>query len=121
MMMWRRVVRSVRWRGSMRLRRRSWVVGGVEVAEARRVADAERLAGAVIDGCTWLVERSIEDLDLPLVSRALDRTTTLTGSQGLWRWLAAPAVRLDVRGRGRGRGRRWRRSRCGGRGFARRW
>jgi DNA mismatch repair ATPase MutS len=30
------------------------------------------------------------------VFRAIDRTATPTGAQALWRWLAAPAVRLDV-------------------------
>jgi len=96
MTFWRYALQAVQWLGSMRPRRRGWVLGGLEVADARRVADAERSAGAAIDGCVWLDERSIEDLDLPLVFRTLDRTTTPTGSQALWRWLVSPAVRLDV-------------------------
>ena len=70
--------------------------GGTEVADARRLADSERAAGRVPDGCAWLDERTVGDLDLPLVFRALDRTATPTGAQVLWRWLAAPAVQLDV-------------------------
>src|SRR5262249_35929290 len=34
--------------------------------------------------------------DLPLVLGAIDRTTTATGAQVMWRWLAAPAVRAEV-------------------------
>src|SRR6185503_973661 len=34
--------------------------------------------------------------DLGLVFRAIDRTVTPTGAQVLWRWLAAPAVRIGV-------------------------
>lgn len=97
MLMWRPLFQgAARWLGSLQLRRRGWVIGGMDVADARRVADAERAAGAEIDGCRWLDERSIEDLDLGLVFRAVDRTTTPTGSQALWRWLVTPAVRLDV-------------------------
>ncbi|HEU4733873.1 MAG TPA: hypothetical protein VFT22_38535 [Kofleriaceae bacterium] len=79
-------------------RRRRWAVGKIDVGDARRIADAERRAGAVPDGCAWLDERTIDDVDLPLVFRAIDRTVTPTGAQALWRWLAAPAVRLDVLG-----------------------
>jgi hypothetical protein len=75
---------------------RAWAVGTTEVGDARRLADAERAAGDVPDGCAWLDERTVDDVDLPLVFRAIDRTATPTGAQALWRWLAAPAVRLDV-------------------------
>jgi MutS domain V len=81
-----------RWRG----RRRAPVPGGTEVADARRLADAERAGGGVPDGCAWLDERTVDDVDLALVFRAIDRTTTPLGAQALWRWLAAPAVRLEV-------------------------
>lgn len=84
--------RSVAWRA----RRPRWSVGGTEVDDARRLADAERAAGGVPDGCAWLDDRTVEDLDLPLVFRAIDRTATPHGAQALWRWLVAPAVRLDV-------------------------
>ncbi|HET7500594.1 MAG TPA: hypothetical protein VFK02_06305 [Kofleriaceae bacterium] len=77
-------------------RRRRWAIGKLEVDDARRLADAERAAGGVPDGCAWLDERTVADVDLPLVFRAIDRTVTPTGAQALWRWLAAPAVRLDV-------------------------
>lgn len=85
--------RSVGW---WRARRPAWSVGHTEVDDARRLADAERAAGGVPDGCAWLDERTVEDLDLPLVFRAIDRTATPLGGQALWRWLVAPAVRLDV-------------------------
>ena len=77
-------------RGTPRLPR----AGGTEPAEARRLADAERALGQVPDGCAWLDERTVGDLDLPLVFGAIDRTTTPTGAQALWRWLVAPAQRL---------------------------
>lgn len=77
-------------------RRRAWSVGNTEVENARRLADTERAAGGVPDGCAWLDERTVEDVDLPLVFRTIDRTTTPTGAQALWRWLVAPAVRVDV-------------------------
>jgi len=85
--------RGLGWRP---VRRRAWAVGTTEVADARRLADAERAAGGTPDGCTWLDERTVDDVDLPLVFRAIDRTATPTGAQALWRWLAAPAVRVDV-------------------------
>ena len=75
---------------------RRWQAGTTDAADARRIADAERAAGGVPDGCAWLDERTIADVDLPLVFRALDRTVTPTGAQALWRWLAAPTVRVDV-------------------------
>jgi MutS domain V len=84
--------RGLGWRP---VRRRA-SVGATEVADARRLADAERAAGGTPEGCTWLDERTVEDVELPLVFRAIDRTATPTGAQALWRWLAAPAVRVDV-------------------------
>lgn len=85
-----------RVRGWLPARRRAWSVGTTEVTDARRLADAERASGEVPDGCAWLDERTVDDVDLPLVFRTIDRTATPTGSQALWRWLAAPAVRVDV-------------------------
>jgi hypothetical protein len=85
--------RSVGW---WRAGRPPRSVGRTEVDDARRLADAERAAGGAPDGCAWLDERTVEDLDLPLVFRAIDRTMTTLGAQALWRWLVAPAVRLDV-------------------------
>lgn len=61
----------------------------LELAEARRLADAE---DAPPEGCARLDAATIADLDLPLVYRAIDRTVTPTGGQALWRWLAAPAL-----------------------------
>jgi MutS domain V len=86
--------RSVGWWRARR--QRAWSAGRTEVADARRLADAERAAGGAPDGCAWLDERTVEDLDLPLVFRTIDRTATPLGAQALWRWLVAPAVRLDV-------------------------
>ncbi|HEX3475717.1 MAG TPA: hypothetical protein VHT91_11875 [Kofleriaceae bacterium] len=85
-----------RWRSWLPARRRAGAVGNTEVANARRLADAERIGGGCPDGCAWLDDRTVDDLDLPLVFRAIDRTATPTGAQALWRWLVAPAVRLDV-------------------------
>ncbi len=68
----------------------------IDVSDARRLADAERGVGLTPTGCVWLDERTISNLDLPLVFRTIDRTTTPTGAQALWRWLVAPAQRLDV-------------------------
>ena len=62
----------------------------------RQLADAERALGEVPDGSAWLDDRTVDDLDLPIVFRAVDRTTTPTGAQVLWRWLVAPATRNDV-------------------------
>lgn len=88
--------RSLRaWRVWLPLRR-SRAVGRTEVADARQLADAERTAGECPDGCAWLDDRTVDDLDLPLVFRAVDRTATPIGAQALWRWLAAPATREDV-------------------------
>ncbi len=70
-------------------------VGDTEVADARRLADAERALGLAPMGCTWLDDRTVDDLDLGLVFRSIDRTVTPTGAQALWRWLAAPAHALE--------------------------
>jgi len=35
------------WFGSLRIRRRAWALGRAEVADARRIADAERSAGVM--------------------------------------------------------------------------
>jgi hypothetical protein len=78
--------------GGKRIARR----GGTEVAAARRLADAERAAGGVPDGSVWLDEQTVGDLDLPLVLRAVDRTSSPLGGQALWRWLAAPATSHGV-------------------------
>ena len=77
-------------------RRKRLRAGDHDIADARRLADAERTNHAAPDGCAWLDARTIDDLDLPLVFRAIDRARTATGAQLLWRWLAAPAVRRDV-------------------------
>lgn len=92
----RDVVAALRQWGGWPARRRSGAVGNTEVADARRLADAERAGGEVPDGCAWLDDRTVEDLELAAVFRAIDRTATPTGAQALWRWLVAPAVRLDV-------------------------
>ena len=70
--------------------------GGADVADARRISDAERALGEIPAGCTWLDARTVDDLDLPLVFRAIDRTATPTGAQVLWRWLAAPAADVGL-------------------------
>jgi hypothetical protein len=93
----RDAVRAGRWwRAWVPARRRTWAVGTTDVADARRLADAERRGGEVPAGCAWLDDRTVDDVDLPLVFRAIDRTATPTGAQALWRWLAAPAVRVDL-------------------------
>jgi len=91
------VVNAVgQWRRWLPARRRAWALGTTDVDDARRLVDAERNAGGVPDGCAWLDDRTVDDLDLALVFRAIDRTVTPTGAQVLWRWLVAPAVRIDV-------------------------
>jgi len=85
-------VRRWRWSSPKRPVR----LGDTDVVDARRIADAERATRSAPDGCAWLDHRTIEDVDLALVFRAVDRTATPTGAQALWRWLVAPAVRLDV-------------------------
>jgi hypothetical protein len=84
------------WRAARLRPPKRWPTGTVEVEAARRLADAERAAGEAPDGCAWLDERTVGDVDLPLVFRAIDRTVSPTGAQVLWRMLAAPAQRLDV-------------------------
>jgi hypothetical protein len=82
----------VRWLRGVLFGRVEPRIGGTEVADARLLADAERAAGLEPEGCAWLDDRTIDDVDLPLVFRAIDRTTTPTGAQALWRWLTAPAM-----------------------------
>lgn len=77
-------------------------IGGTDAADARRLADAERALGLAPEGCAWLDARTVDDLDLPLVFRTIDRTASPTGAQVLWRWLAAPATdRLLLKARER--------------------
>lgn len=65
--------------------------------DARRLADLERGAGAPPpDGCAWLDDGTIEDLELSDVATSIDRTVSPAGAQLQWRMLAAPAQRLDV-------------------------
>jgi hypothetical protein len=66
------------------------------VSAARGLADAERALGEAPHGCQWLDPRTQSDLDLPMVFRAVDRSSTALGAQVLWRWLAAPALQWDV-------------------------
>src|SRR3954447_17160057 len=83
----------------MRIWRRSRGVarlGGNDGGEARRLAELGRAGRATPAGCTWLDDRTVDDLDLAQVFGAIDRTRTSTGAQVLWRWLAAPAHDLDV-------------------------
>ncbi|HEY1546475.1 MAG TPA: hypothetical protein VGG28_01580 [Kofleriaceae bacterium] len=63
----------------------------LELADARRLADAERALGETPAGCTWLDDRTIDDLELGRAFAAIDRTRTPIGAQVLWRMLAAPA------------------------------
>lgn len=59
--------------------------------------DLERATAAPPpEGCAWLDERTIDDLELEGVATAIDRTASPAGAQLLWRMLAAPAQRLDV-------------------------
>jgi hypothetical protein len=85
-----------RWHLALRRTPPLPTLGGTEAAEARRLADAERALGRSPEGCAWLDERTVGDLDLPLVFQSIDRTTTPTGAQALWRWLVAPALRRTV-------------------------
>lgn len=71
-------------------------IGGHDVRDARLLADLERGAGATPEGCEWLDDRTVEDLDLGEVFTAVDRTRTATGAQVLWRYLAAPAQSAAV-------------------------
>lgn len=70
--------------------------GNTSVADARRLADATAAAGDDPAGCVRLDAQTVDDLDLPLVFGAIDRTTTPLGAQALWRWLVNPASSLDV-------------------------
>lgn len=63
----------------------------LDPADVRVLADAERAGGGTPDGCAWLDERTVGDLDLDLVFRAVDRSIVPSGAQALWRWLVAPA------------------------------
>jgi hypothetical protein len=82
----------VRWLRRVVFRRAAATIGGTDIGDARLLADAERTAGDVPEDCAWLDARTVDDLDLPLVFHAIDRTATPTGAQMLWRWLAAPAT-----------------------------
>lgn len=62
----------------------------LDPADVRVLADLERAGGGIPDGCAWLDDRTVADLDLDLVFRAVDRTIVPTGAQALWRWLVAP-------------------------------
>ncbi|MEO7096763.1 MAG: hypothetical protein ABI175_26125, partial [Polyangiales bacterium] len=65
--------------------------------DARRLVDLERGAGAPPpEGCEWLAQATIEDLELSDVACAIDRTVSPAGAQQHWRMIAAPAQRLDV-------------------------
>ena len=65
--------------------------------DARRLVDLERGAGAPPpEGCAWLDQATIEDLELSDVATAIDRTISPAGAQQHWRIIAAPAQRLDV-------------------------
>ncbi|HEY6037856.1 MAG TPA: hypothetical protein VIV58_26435, partial [Kofleriaceae bacterium] len=79
------------WRRGRTLAR----LGGNDGGEARRLAELERTAGAVPEGCAWLDDRTVDDLDLGQVFGAIDRTRTATGAQVLWRWLTAPVRDLE--------------------------
>ncbi|HEY5947892.1 MAG TPA: hypothetical protein VIV40_20470 [Kofleriaceae bacterium] len=82
----------VRWLQRVVFRRVHATIGGTEIGDAQLLADAERRAGVVPEDCAWLDARTVDDLDLPLVFRAIDYTATPTGAQVLWRWLVAPAT-----------------------------
>ncbi len=63
----------------------------------RRLVDLER--GAEVpapEGCAWLDEGTIEDLELLDIACAIDRTVSPVGAQQHWRMIAAPAQQLDV-------------------------
>jgi hypothetical protein len=83
---------AVRWLRRVVFRRAEARIGGTDVTDARLLADAERVAGDTPEDCAWLGARTVDDLDVPLVFRAIDRTATPTGAQCLWRWLVAPAT-----------------------------
>jgi hypothetical protein len=87
---------GVRWLRRVVSRRTEARFGGTDVADARLLADAERAAGIVPEDCAWLDARTVDDLDVSLVFRAIDRTATPTGAQALWRWLVAPATQERI-------------------------
>ncbi len=70
--------------------------GGTSQRDARRLDDAASAAGDSPAGWRPLDAQAVDDLDLPLVFGAIDRTTTPLGAQALWRWLVNPASTLDV-------------------------
>jgi hypothetical protein len=93
---------AVRWLRRVLFGRVTARIGGIDVEQARLLADAERAHGEPPEGCEWLDTRTVEDLDLPLVFRTIDRTASPSGAQALWRWLIAPATdRLVLRTRER--------------------
>ncbi len=71
--------------------------GLTPIGDAHRLVDLERGADArAPEGCAWLDEATIEDLELADVVHGIDRTVSPTGAQQLWRMVAAPALRIDV-------------------------
>ena len=65
--------------------------------DAQRLVDLEREAGAAApDGCEWLDDTTIADLELADIAKHLDRTASAVGAQHFWRWFAAPANRVAV-------------------------
>ena len=73
------------------------VSGATPAGDAHRLVEIERAAGAPApDGCAWLDDVTIDDLELAAVLTTVDRTVSPIGAQQLWRMIAAPAVRLDV-------------------------
>ena len=69
----------------------------VSSTDARRYVELERAAEAPPqDGCEWLDDTTIEDLELADVARHLDRTVSAVGAQHWWRWLVGPAQRTAV-------------------------
>jgi hypothetical protein len=92
-----------------RLRTRQHVrLGGTAPGDVRHLAELERAGGdhAAPEGCAWLDETTVADLELPLVFARLDRSVTPLGAQVSWRWLVAPAQALGVLA-GRERGLAW--------------
>ena len=73
------------------------ISGATPPDQAHRLVELERAAGApAADGCGWLDDATIEDLELAAVVHGLDRTVSPVGAQQLWRMVAGPARRLDV-------------------------
>jgi hypothetical protein len=72
-MMWQDALRALRrWRSWLPARRRAWRGGDIEVADARRLADAERAVG----GCPTAVRDS----------------TNAPSRMSIWRWCFAPSI-----------------------------